>query len=163
MIDGLRAAFPTQCAELDFESAGLKTLVRIWSPGSELATPIALEANGVLAMLVYLCDIASGEPGGLVAIDEPENSLHPHALRELIDSAQAWSEAHDVTIVLATHSPVLLNAINNPERVWVMRNDAGDAPNPTRLDRLKNLDWLRQFTLGTLYANGQIGSNDDAA
>ena len=85
------------------------------------------------------------------------------ALRELIDSAQAWSEAHDVTIVLATHSPVLLNAINNPERVWVMRNDAGDAPNPTRLDRLKNLDWLRQFTLGTLYANGQIGSNDDAA
>lgn len=164
VLDGMRAAFPSICGDLDFESAGQTTFVRLWPPGSELPTPIANEANGVLALLVYLCDIASGEPGGLVAIDEPENSLHPHALRELLASAEAWSQTHATTIVLATHSPVILNELSDaPERVWVMRTNAGDTPNPTRLDQLKNPDWLRHFSLGTLYANGELGSNDDAA
>jgi predicted ATPase len=91
VLDGLRAAFPSICGDLDFESAGQTTFVRLWPPGSELPSPIANEANGVLALLVYLCDLASGEPGGLVAIDEPENSLHPHALRVLLESAEATS------------------------------------------------------------------------
>lgn len=164
VLQGLRTAFPSICDDLDFESAGQTTFLRLYPPGSELPTPIANEANGVLALLVYLCDIASGEPGGLVAIDEPENSLHPHAIRELFAAAEAWSETYDSTIVLATHSPVILNELTSaPERVWVMRSNAGDEPNPTRLDRLKNPDWLRNFTLGTLYANGELGSNDDAA
>jgi predicted ATPase len=164
VLEGLRAAFPSVCGDLDFESAGQTTFVRLWAPGSELPTPIANEANGVLAMLVYLCNIASGEPGGLVAIDEPENSLHPHAIRELLAAANAWSEAYDTTIVLATHSPVILNELTgSPERVWVMRQDAGDEPDPKRLDQLKNPDWLRNFALGTLYASGELGSNDDAA
>jgi predicted ATPase len=164
VLDGLRAAFPTICGDLDFESAGQTTFVRLWPPGRELPTPIANEANGVLALLVYLCDIASGEPGGLVALDEPENSLHPHAIRELLTAAEAWSEAYDTTAVFATHSPVILNELTGaPERVWVMRTNPGVEPNPTRLDKLKNPDWLRNFTLGTLYANGELGSNDDAA
>jgi predicted ATPase len=164
VLQGLQAAFPHICSDLDFESAGQTTFARVWAPGNELPTPIANEANGLLAMLVYLCNIASSDPGGLVAIDEPENSLHPHALRELVDSAESWSNAHRTSIVFATHAPVILNELNNrPEQVWVMRDDAGDSPNPTRLDRLKNPDWLRHFTLGTLYANGELGSNDDAA
>jgi predicted ATPase len=164
VLEGLQSAFPGSCSDLDFESAGQTTFVRVWAPGSELPTPIANEANGVLAMLVYLCDIASGEPGGLVAIDEPENSLHPDALRELMSSAEAWSEAYATTVVLATHSPVILNLLGaNPSQVWVMRTDAGDEPNPVRLDELKNPEWLEQFAIGTLYASGELGSNDDAA
>lgn len=162
--EGLRNAFPANCDDLDFESAGQTTVVRVWPPNSELPVPIANEANGLLAMLVYLCNIASSDPGGLVAIDEPENSLHPFALRELIENARAWSEAHDTTIVLATHSPVILDTLGpDPTKIWVMRSDAGPAPNPIRLDRLKNPDWLRNFTLGTLLATGELGSNDDAA
>lgn len=164
VLDGLRTAFPGACSDLDFESAGQTTFVRVWAPGTELPTPIANEANGLLAMLVYLCDIASGEPGGLVAIDEPENSLHPHAIRELVAAAEDWSSTYDTTVVLTTHSPVILNELTaTPERVWVMRANAGDDPNPTRLDKLKNPDWLRNFALGTLLANGELGSNDDAA
>jgi predicted ATPase len=164
VLEGLKDAFPRICSDIDFESAGQTTFARVWAPGSELPTPIVNEANGLLAMLVYLCNIASSEPGGLVAIDEPENSLHPHALRELVASAESWSTTHGTSVVFATHAPVILNELNSrPEQVWVMRDDAGDAPNPTRLDQLKNPDWLRHFTLGTLYANGELGSNDDAA
>jgi energy-coupling factor transporter ATP-binding protein EcfA2 len=162
VLDGMRAAFPNICGDFDFESAGQTTFLRLYPPGSEQPTPIANEANGVLAMLIYLCDIASGEPGGVVAIDEPENSLHPHALRVLVESAQAWSETYDCTVVLATHSPVILNELTGfPERVWVMQTS--NELNPTRLDRLKNPEWLRHFALGTLYASGELGSNDDAA
>lgn len=164
VVEGLQAAFPSACADLDFETAGQTVFARTWAAGSEWPTPIASEANGVLAMLVYLCNIASGEPEGLIALDEPENSLHPFALRELVRAAEAWSEAYATTIVFATHSPVILDALGGqPERVWVMRNDAGDSPNPTRLDRLKNPEWLQHFAFGSLYANGELGSNDDAA
>ena len=42
-----------------------------------------------------------------------------------------------------------------------MRTDAGDEPNPIRLDNFKDRDWLGHFMLGDLYADGEIGSNID--
>ena len=64
--------------------------------------------------------------------------------------------------MFATHSPVILNVLNGqPDRVWVMRTDAGDEPNPIRLDKFKDRDWLGHFMLGDLYADGEIGSNID--
>jgi predicted ATPase len=160
VITGLRAAFPGLIADLDFVEAGNTIAARVYRPGSEMPAPLGAEANGVLAMLVLLCDLAAAEESGIVAIDEPENSLHPFAIRVFARLADQLARRRDLTVLLATHSPVLLDAFNDqPEQVYVL--DGTTEPAPVRLTELKNPDWLRQFRLGELYTDDAIVSNDD--
>ena len=66
----------------------------------------------------------------------------------------------DATILLATHSLVLLDELTeHPEQVFVIQ--PSDKPMPIRLDRYCNLEWLQGFKLGELYEDGEIGSNKD--
>jgi predicted ATPase len=161
VLDGLRAAFPGICEDLDFEEAGQTVTARIFARGREQASPIRSEANGLLAMLVLLCNVAAADEGGLVAIDEPENSLHPYAIREFMRRTSAWARLHGLTTVLTTHSPVLLDELApDPSQVFVMR---ADGRGPVRLDEHRDRDWLANFRLGELYADGELGSNDDSA
>jgi predicted ATPase len=160
VLTGLRAAFPKLIADLDFVEAGNTIAAQVYRPDSEMPAHLGSEANGVLAMLVLLCDLAAAEKGGIVAIDEPENSLHPYAIRLLVRLADQLARRNDLTVVLTTHSPVLLDAFNDtPEQVYVL--DGTTDPAPIRLSELKNPEWLRQFRLGELYADDGIVSNDD--
>src|SRR3954453_16198834 len=60
----------------------------------------------------------------LVAIEEPETSLHPAAMRALVD---ALEEATGRTqILLTTHSADLLSDRDlHPSQVWAVRNCGG--------------------------------------
>jgi AAA15 family ATPase/GTPase len=110
-------------------------------------------------MLVLLCDVAAAEPGGVVAIDEPENALHPFAIREFLRRAEQRARQHDLTVVLTTHSPVVLNHFTQePSRIHVLR--AMDPSMPVRLDEIKSPEWLADFCLGDLYENCEFGAND---
>lgn len=69
-------------------------------------------------MLVLLCDLSAAEKGGIVAIDEPENSLHPYAIRLFVRLADQLARRNDLNVMLTTHSPVLLDTFNDkPEQV----------------------------------------------
>jgi predicted ATPase len=164
VIEGLSAALPNSVSELDFVAAGNTLVARIYKPGRELPSPLNSEANGVLQMLVLLCNVAAAERGSVVAIDEPENSLHPYALRRFLDRTRRWARQHDLTVLLATHSTVILDELSaHPEQVYVMMAPAEAAPMPTRLDMLCDREWLTGFKLGDLYEQGELGSNEDKA
>lgn len=158
---GLQAAFPS-VREMDFVGAGNMLAARIYHVGVERPSPLANEANGLLQMIVLLTNLAQSETGGIVAIDEPENSLHPYAARVFLRSCQQWALKHSVTFILATHSLVLLDEFTHtPEAVFVIRPHDKDRSVPSSLDMVFNRDWLEGFKLGDLYEQGEIGSNDD--
>jgi predicted ATPase len=160
VLNGLREAFPGLIEDFDFIEAGNTLAARMYRPGHEQPEPLRNEANGVLAMLVLLCDLAAADDGGLVAIDEPETALHPYAIQTFVRYAEAEARKRGLRIVLSTHSPVLLDAFaGTPERVYVLDGHTWPAPIP--LHQLKNPEWLRQFRLGELYTDGHFGSNDD--
>ncbi|WP_309887757.1 AAA family ATPase [Archangium sp.] len=71
-----------------------------------------------LALLVALNQVGSGQPG-LLAIEEPENAIHPWPLRKLIARAQQSARQ----IILTTHSETVVNAVNNPETLYLVEND----------------------------------------
>ena len=71
-----------------------------------------------LALLVALNQAGSGQPG-LLAIEEPENAIHPWPLRKLIARAQQSSRQ----IILTTHSETVVNAVTNPETLYLVEND----------------------------------------
>ena len=165
VVAGMTAAFPNGFSGIDFQQVGNTLNARFYRRGSEQPSWITDEATGMLQMLVLLCCVAGTEDGGVVAIDEPENGLHPYAQRAFLRRARQWANQHHVTVLLATHSLVLLDEFSSqPEAVFVMKApDEGEPTMPTALDQLCNPDWLAGFQFGDLYEQGEIGSNDDGA
>jgi predicted ATPase len=92
----------------------------------------------------------------LVVIEEPENSVHPWALRNLAEAFRTASEQKQ--IVLTTHSPILIDQLK-PEEVWVVRKPGTE----TRIDPLLSLDpslkesWGQgKFTLSEYLDSGAV-------
>jgi predicted ATPase len=170
VIDGLQAAFPYTFESLDFIAAGNTLQANIYSPHHESPSPLAHEANGFLQLLIALCAVAGTDAESVIAIDEPECGLHPYALSAFFRRTTRWAERYNVTVLLATHSLVLLDE-SRPEQVYVMKSPDPGGSMPVRLDQLYNPKWLAHFKmeemeeteddgyrLGDLYERGEVGS-----
>ncbi|EPX58641.1 hypothetical protein D187_003839 [Cystobacter fuscus DSM 2262] len=152
---GLRECFPDLFDDLDFAVAGQTVAAQFYGPGGGDPTPMHLAPNGLLMALLILCAIASGRDRGVICIDEPENGLHPYAIQRLISLMRERAETHGLTILLATHSPTLLNEFNDQlDHVFIM--EPWQETLPVRLDQHQNPEWLRNFALGDLYMNQTI-------
>ncbi len=162
VLTGLKAAFPRVITDLDFREAGSTLVAQVYRPGSEVPSPLAHESNGLVAMLVALCSLASVDEGAVVAIDEVGNALHPFAQRVLSRRAEQLARKRGLTVLFATHNTVLLDHFDDrPEQVFALI--PGRDPGPTALPDLRSPSWLSQFRLGELYADGELGSNDDGS
>jgi predicted ATPase len=157
VIESLRAAFPDTFEDLDFDMAGQTVSGRIVAPKPDVRIPTYFAANGWLVALLHLAAVASTQPAGAVAIDEVENGLHPFAIRALIEAMRGWAGRTGISIVLATHSPVVIDQFKEaPDHLFVM--EPGRETTPVRLDELHDPDWLAHFSLGDLYAHDEFGA-----
>ncbi len=161
VTDALREAFSGVFSGYDFVQAGPVVFARFYEPRfSEPIYPSAAP-DGLMVGLLHLTAVASCPDGGVVAIDEFENGLHPHAIRSLLESIRARALQRRLTVILATHSPTLLNCFNaEPQRVFVIERSR--EPQPRALDRIKKREWLDHFALGDLYSGERIGGQQAA-
>lgn len=162
VLDSLRLAFPNLIEELTFRLTEHNIEVSVIAPGGQTPLYIGQQADGLLQYLVNLVAVASARPGDVVALDQPEDGLHPYAAKTLLASVEDWAWKSQLTVVIATHSLVLLNEQGGtPGRVFVMKAPKDGEPSPAPLTALFNEDWLQGFTLGDLYATENFGSNAD--
>ena len=77
-------------------------------------------SDGHLQLLLLLTALfAEGkERDSLMLFDEPEISLHPHALGVLADAFKVAAKSWNKQIFVATHSPVLISQFD-PEQILV--------------------------------------------
>jgi len=152
----LRICFPELFEDFSFPIAANIVACEVHNRGDNTLIP-SLLPDGFLVALLHLCAVASAPPGSVIAIDEPENALHPFAIRGLMNAFREWSDTHGVTVLLATHSPVLLDTFKEmPDKVFVM--EPGHEVLPVSLDRVKGRDWLAHFSLGDLYEHLEYGA-----
>lgn len=156
VIAGMRDAFAAHFEDLDFEFTAQQVSGRVYVPGRKESLPFHLFSDGWMTGLLHLSAIASTRSQGLFILDEPENSLHPHAIRSIFRSMSAWAEKEGLTGVFATHSPVVLNQLKDRGRVFVI--EPGLAQTPTPLDEHPNAEWLSHFSVGDAYANEEVGA-----
>lgn len=157
VVSVLVNAFPETFAHLDYESRKEAVSAKLFKPSSSTSLPSRVAPNGWFTALLHLCAVAGMPHGSLIAIDEFENTLHPYAIRVLIEAIRDCADEHDLTICLATHSPVVLDQFNEElSQVYVMEH--GQETQPIRLTELHNPDWLGHFALGKLYAHGGFGA-----
>lgn len=79
-----------------------------------------------LALLVALFDPRHR----LVVVEEPENSLHPWAIRVILGACRKAAASADKQIVLTTHSPVVIDRMRPDEIYVVWRDDEGTHLSP---------------------------------
>lgn len=75
-------------------------------------------SDGTIKMFAYLILLHDPEPHPLLAIEEPENYLHPDLLVELAEELRIYSKRGG-QVFISTHSPDFVNALRIEELFWV--------------------------------------------
>ncbi|MEQ1568453.1 MAG: AAA family ATPase [Myxococcota bacterium] len=158
VLTHLRAAFPGLVETLEFgEPLGAALPAYFYPPGSADALPLSRAADGLLVGLLHLVAAAGCPPGGVIAIDEVENQLHPHAIRTLVAALRERAEQDHSHLVLTTHSPVVMNEFGAvPDRFFVL--EQGHDVLPVRLTAVHDRDWLELNELGELYVQNKFAA-----
>jgi predicted ATPase len=144
-----------------FEQAGQTVTMTIsdkrWPDGKTI--PIARESTGFITALLHLCALASTEHDGLITLDEIETSLHPRAIRILIEAMRLRAASHNLRIILATQSETVLDQFrDDPSHVFVL--EPNQDRSPKALTELFSPEYLSQFSLGDLFAHLEFGGEN---
>jgi predicted ATPase len=130
--------------ELTFQELGFPTP---WREGQ--ISDGTLQAIGLVTALL-------GPGSSVVAIDEPENSLHPWSIWQFIDALRQANEVRQV--FLTTHSPVLINQIR-PDDIWVVSKPGSETTigNLVEIDPIAKTGWdAGEFTIAEYLESGIV-------
>jgi predicted ATPase len=116
-------------------------------------------SDGTLKLLAYLTVLHDPAPPQFVGIEEPENFLHPRLLPELAEECRAASARSQ--LLVTTHSPFFLNAIQPDEARVLYRDERGY----TQVVRAADIHGIREFmeagaSMGHLWLEGRLGVGD---
>ncbi|MBX2841795.1 MAG: AAA family ATPase [Flammeovirgaceae bacterium] len=78
-------------------------------------------SDGTIKMFAYLILLYDPFPHPLLAIEEPENYLHPDLLIELAEELRIYSNRGS-QVFISTHSPDFVNALKIEELFWVKKD-----------------------------------------
>ena len=79
-------------------------------------------SDGSLKMFAYLLLINHPQPRPLLAIEEPENYIHPNLHRLLADELRVYAKKAGQVFV-STHSPDFVNALETEELFIIEKQD----------------------------------------
>ena len=110
-----------------------------------------------LALLIVLERARQPYRRGLVAIEEPENAIHPWSLRFMMERAQGAAQQ----VLVTTHSETVVNAVSDPASLLIVENDDRKGTIVTRArDRESALDTILSESgqkLGDIWMDGSLG------
>ena len=148
----------TERMDLTTKIQGGTVQIFLREPGLKHPIPATRLSDGTLRFLCLLAVLCHPEPPPLICIEEPELGLHPDVMPMLAELLQA--AAARTQLIVTTHSDRLLSSLMEvPEAVVVCERDPERGTTLTRLDPEPLKEWLERYTLGTLWAMGEIGGN----
>lgn len=114
-------------------------------------------SDGTLRWIALLVIFCHPSPPPVICLEEPELGLHPDLIVDLAELLKGASK--NSTLIITTHSEILIDALTDtPEYVVVCEKENG-CTNFNRLSKESLGVWLKDYTLGKLWMNGQIGGN----
>ena len=116
-------------------------------------------SDGTLKLLAYLTVLYDPDPPAVIAIEEPENQLHPRLLPLLAEEVRQVSGRSQVLVT--THSPEFLSSIR-PAELWMIgRREDGFAAVQRANDSGLVLSMMSAgATLGDLWSEGFLKAAD---
>ena len=141
----------------DFIVQPLSDFLQVLLIDGDFQTPAIRLSDGTLRYLCLLAILCDPKPPPLICIEEPELGLHPDLIPTIADLLKEASER--TQLIVTTHSDTLVDCFNSsPEDIVVCEKIDGQTQ-MERLDKERLSVWLEEFSLGTLWSQGQIGGN----
>lgn len=119
-----------------------------------LRVPSWMVSDGTLRVLALTILAYLPEMRGVYLIEEPENGIHPQAVETVY---QSLSSVYDAQVLLATHSPVILNLAKPDQVLCFKKTSSGATDIVLGEDHPYLRDWKNETSLGTLFASGVLG------
>ncbi|MBN1287955.1 MAG: AAA family ATPase [Anaerolineae bacterium] len=154
IVGFMRKSFPEKFRDLLLEQTpGNKVygnVIEIWRTK---LTPAIWTADGYIQMLALLTALFSQDKSkeALIMFDEPETSLHPHAIAVFAEAVKLAVSEWNRQVIIATHSPVLISQFE-PEDLFAVEIGERGQTVMTRLSEIEDIqDLLEQYAAGSLY------------
>lgn len=133
-----------------YDAAGPPVYFVQEEPGLDFKVSQAGASSGTLRTLAFMTALFGQTASRLVAIEEPENHIHPAALEALAEHLKSASA--QVQVMVTTHSPLLLDCLDTPEAVYlVRRGQAG-----TEVSREPNPNAIREALVQSRFGLGEF-------
>jgi predicted ATPase len=127
-------------------------LVLIYRGGLDI--PSWMASDGTLRLLALTLPAYLQDFSGIYLIEEPENGIHPSAVETLF---QSLSSVYDAQVLLATHSPVILNMVEPDQVLCFAKTKKGATDIVLGSNHPNLIHWRRETSLGVLFASGVLG------
>lgn len=116
-------------------------------------------SDGTIKMFAYLVLLYDPRPHPLLCVEEPENQLYPHLMAELAEEFRLYANRGG-QVMVSTHSPDFLNAIELDEAFWLVKKDGF-----TTIQRARDNEQIRCYMeegdqLGYLWKQGFFDGAD---
>lgn len=120
--------------------------------------PADRSSAGVRIIIFFLALAYHPVPPELLLIEEPESGVHPKRLEDIVKLLRGLTRGehanHPVQIVLSTHSPYLLDAIDpSDDQVLIFRREKHGARSIEPADTSLLALFLDEFSLGEVWFN----------
>ncbi len=138
---------------------GAEEAVRIDIKERNLASaiPLSRASFGTIRAIALFAMLHDPNPPKLTCMEEVDHGLHPHALDRLVDRLREASKR--TQIIVATHSPALVNRLT-PEELVVLERDptTGATVRPDiTTDQMREMAKQGELGLGELWFSGTLG------
>ena len=80
-------------------------------------------SDGTIKMFAYLVLLHDPDPHPLLCVEEPENQLYPGLLLELAEEFRDYAIRGRGQVMVSTHSPDFLNALDVDEVFWLVKKN----------------------------------------
>lgn len=90
---------------------------------------------------------------GVFLVEEPENGIHPRAIETVF---QSLSSVYDAQVMLATHSPIILNLAKLEDVLCFAKTADGATDIVAGTEHPALRDWQSNIELGMLLASGMV-------
>jgi predicted ATPase len=159
LVDDLRFIVPSVRA-LVFESVGGPTAaIKLALEEEHLrgATDLAYASFGTIRALALLAMLHDPNPPKLTCVEEIDHGLHPYALDRIVERLR--SATRKTQLLLATHSPALVNRLEPEELIVCERDPSTGASRIPAIDpaEVKAVASKDDLGLGELWFSGTLG------
>lgn len=141
--------------DINFDVVGSKFIIALRE--RNLAKTVGVEhiSDGTLRFLLLMAILYNPDRGCLICLDEPETGLHPDMINMVAESIKQASA--QTQIIIATHSPLLLNSFNIEDCLIFEKNSINETVISNRTEE-DFPDWNDNFLVGQLWLSGKIGA-----
>ena len=153
-IAHLQTALPDLTGITTIERPEDKHCYLVYEYSGNFRVPSWLVSDGTLRLTALTLPAYLTDFKGIYLIEEPENGIHPSAVSAVYDSL---SSIYNAQVLLASHSPVVLNAASAKDVLCFAKTDDGATDIIPGHEHPRLRTWRGEANLGTLLAAGVLG------